>query len=78
MSRAMTPRLPTGKVAAGLLAAGVVLLVVIANWHLVHVAVQSQPECVAHVRLGDTAGGDQRYGAARSACRPEPPAGAGK
>lgn len=72
MIRVAMPKLPAGKVAVGLVVAGGVLLVVVANWHLVHVAVRSQPECVVHVRLGEAAGGDQRYGAARSACRPEP------
>ncbi len=42
-----------------------------ANWHLVHVAVTSQPDCVAHVRPGD--GDPQRgiLGAARSSCTPQ-------
>lgn len=51
-------------VAAGL------AIVAAGNWHLVHVALSSQPECVAHVRLGD--GGVERsaFSAARSACSP--------
>ena len=72
MIRAAMSRLPAGKVAIGLLVAGVILLVAAANWHLVHVAIRSQPECVAHVRPGEAAGGDQRFSAAASACRPDP------
>src|SRR5215475_13092081 len=34
-------------VVAGLVAIGV------ANWHLVHVAISTAPDCVAHVRLGE-------------------------
>ena len=36
-----------------------------ANAHLVYVAVQSQPDCVAHSK---TIGGGHTYRAARSAC----------
>jgi hypothetical protein len=46
------------------------LLLLIANSHLVYTAITSQPECVAHVRQGD---GDPAYGkfsAARSSCTP--------
>ncbi len=50
-----------------LIGAGLALLVV-ANWHLVHVAVTSQPDCVAHVRPGDA--GPGQFSAARSACSP--------
>jgi hypothetical protein len=51
------------------LAAGL-LLVLIANSHLVYVAVMSQPECVAHVRQGEGAAKDGRFSAARSSCTP--------
>ena len=37
-----------------------------ANWHLVHVALTSQPDCVAHLRPGETKPGG--FSAARSAC----------
>lgn len=40
-------------------------LVVLANAHLVHVALDSQPDCVPHAR---TAGEDGTFRAARSAC----------
>ncbi len=41
------------------------LVVAGANAHLVYVAVQSQPDCVAHSK---TIGGGHTYRAARSAC----------
>ena len=65
-------RLSAGKVAVGVVVVGAILVVVAANWHLVAVAIRSQPECVAHIRLGEPGAGDVRYGAARSACRPAP------
>ena len=42
-------------------------LVVLANVHLVYVSVQSQPECVAHVKPG-TRGDSGAWSAARSSC----------
>lgn len=53
-----------------LLVASVVLLLIGANTHLVYVAVTSQPECVAHLRSGETMGDAGRFSAARSACTP--------
>jgi methionine-rich copper-binding protein CopC len=47
------------------------LLVIGANAHLVYMAVMSQPECVAHARVGETAPDDARFGAARSSCNPQ-------
>ena len=46
------------------------LLVLIANLHLVYMAVVSQPECVAHVRQGEGSANDGRLSAARSSCTP--------
>jgi hypothetical protein len=46
------------------------LLVLIANSHLVYMAVISQPECVAHVRQGEGAPKDGKFSAARSSCTP--------
>jgi hypothetical protein len=46
------------------------LLVLIANSHLVYVAIVSQPECVAHVRQGEGSAKDGRFSAARSSCTP--------
>lgn len=44
-------------------------LVIGANWHLVHVAVTSQPDCVAHVR-GGAGGAAGAFSAAQSSCTP--------
>ena len=52
--------------------AGVAILFA-ANWHLVHVAMSSQPECVAHQRLGDANPARGVFSAARSACAPQAP-----
>ena len=46
------------------------LLLLIANSHLVYVAFMSQPECVAHVRQGEGSGRDGKFSAARSSCTP--------
>lgn len=48
-------------IAAGLAIGGVLA----ANFHLLYVAFQSQPDCVAHLK---SAGGDGGYRAAKSAC----------
>ncbi|MGX9390576.1 hypothetical protein ACWX0K_06810 [Nitrobacteraceae bacterium UC4446_H13] len=44
-------------------------LVIGANWHLVYVAVTSQPDCVAHVRTGAN-GAAGSFSAAKSSCTP--------
>jgi len=46
------------------------LLVLIANSHLVSMAIMSQPECVAHVRQGEGAPEQGKFSAARSSCTP--------
>jgi hypothetical protein len=46
------------------------LLVLIANSHLVYMAVMSQPDCVAHVRQGEGSAKDGKFSAARSSCTP--------
>ena len=46
------------------------LLVLIANSHLVYMAIISQPECVAHVRQGEGSARDGKFSAARSSCTP--------
>ena len=48
------------------LAAAVLLVVAAANAHLVYVAVDSQPECVAHLKEAGTKAGAFR--AAKPAC----------
>jgi hypothetical protein len=46
------------------------LLLLIANSHLVYVAFVSQPECVVHVRQGEGSARDGKFSAARSSCTP--------
>ena len=46
------------------------LLVLIANSHLVYMAIVSQPECVAHVRQGEGVPEPGKFSAARSSCTP--------
>ena len=46
------------------------LLVLIANSHLVYMAVVSQPDCVAHVRQGEGSAKDGKFSAAQSSCTP--------
>jgi hypothetical protein len=46
------------------------LLLLIANSHLVYVAITSQPECVAHLRQGEGDPGQGKFSAARSSCTP--------
>jgi len=52
-------------VAAGL------LLVIGANAHLVYVAVTSQPDCVAHLRQGESDAHSASFSAAQSNCSPQ-------
>ena len=54
------------RVLAWFLAAGVLLVVVAANAHLVYVAVASQPDCVAHLKEAGSQAGE--YRAAKPAC----------
>lgn len=44
------------------------LLVAAANYHLVYVAIASQPDCVEHVRAGQGAGERGLFAAAKSSC----------
>ncbi len=53
---------------AGLIAAAGVLLVLLANTHLVYVAVTSQPDCVPHLKAGAAAGDPGSFSAAKPAC----------
>ena len=46
------------------------LLLLIANSHLVYMAITSQPECVAHVHRGQGAPMEGRFSAASSSCTP--------
>lgn len=67
MSRSMDPvRAPRRLVLWLGIAAGLALFIA-ANAHLYIVSQRSQPDCVAHARLGER---DGRPAAARSACAP--------
>ena len=66
---AATRRVRTKAALWGAVGAGL-LLVLIANSHLVYVAIVSQPECVAHVRQAEGSAKDGRFSAARSSCTP--------
>ncbi|MBR2120240.1 MAG: hypothetical protein IJ935_16650 [Afipia sp.] len=68
MSR-ITLRSP--KVALWLAVCAGLLLVIGANAHLVYMAVMSQPDCVAHARVGEATPDGARFGAARSSCNPQ-------
>jgi hypothetical protein len=46
------------------------LLVLIANSHLVYMATVSQPECVTHVRHGEGVAEQGKFSAASSSCAP--------
>ena len=46
------------------------LLLLIANSHLVYMAITSQPECVAHLRQGEGDAAHGKFSAARSSCTP--------
>ena len=64
---AMTRR---GRVSMWLLVIAGLLLVLGANWHLVYVAVTSQPDCVTHVRTGAGDAARGSFSAAQSSCSP--------
>lgn len=53
----------------GLVAAGLVVLLLAANAHLLYVSVASQPDCVAHLKQGGAALAGS-FRAAASACTP--------
>jgi hypothetical protein len=58
------------KLAVSLSVSAGVLLVVLANVHLVYVATISQPDCVAHVRQGEGGLPHRPFSAAQSSCSP--------
>jgi hypothetical protein len=67
----MTPAAPTrlsrrGRWTLAGIGLGIVALVVVANAHLIHVAVLSQPDCVPHLKAPGDSGAALR--AARSSC----------
>jgi hypothetical protein len=59
----------TTRTVIGLIVAGLVVLLLAANVHLVYVSLVSQPECVAHLKQGDAAQAGS-FRAAKSACSP--------
>jgi hypothetical protein len=67
MTGVEAPKQTKWPIVAWSLAAAVLLVVAAANAHLVYVALQSQPECVAHLKPG-SGGESGAYSAARSAC----------
>ena len=68
MSAAMTKR---GRLSVWVLVAAGLLLVAAANLHLVYVAVMSQPECIAHLRPGESSPANPgAFSAAKSSCTP--------
>jgi len=64
----MKPAKP--KVMLWLLVGAGLLLVLLANSHLVYVALVSQPDCVPHVRQGELGSEGRTFSAAKSACTP--------
>jgi hypothetical protein len=65
---AVTKRMFAGRTTMWLAIAAGVLFLIGAHVHLVYVAVTSQPDCVAHLKPGDSNG--QAFSAAQSACSP--------
>jgi hypothetical protein len=63
----------TRKPVIWLLVGAGLLLVAAANTHLVYVAWTSQPECVAHLRPGESGEGRVEFSAAVSSCSPQRP-----
>jgi hypothetical protein len=55
----------TWKLVAALIASAGLALLILANAHLVYVALQSQPDCVPHAKKSD---GQGTYRAARLVC----------
>ncbi|HMR30278.1 MAG TPA: hypothetical protein PKA13_05125 [Geminicoccaceae bacterium] len=60
----MSGVLPRGRVLVTLLVVAVTALVIGANAHMLYVATVSQPDCVAHLKPGESGG----FAAARPAC----------
>lgn len=60
----MSGMLPRGRLIVTLLVVAAMALVIGANAHLLYVATVSQPDCVAHLKPGESGG----FAAARPAC----------
>lgn len=59
------------KAAIWLSVAVCVIVFLAANTHLVYVAISSEPDCVAHIRRGESSG-ENSFSAATSSCSSEP------
>ena len=59
---------PRARLAVWLAVSAGLLFVAAANYHLVYVAITSQPDCVEHVRAGQGAGERGLFAAAKSSC----------
>lgn len=66
--RAIRPRPRSRGLLIGVAVAAGAVLLVLANAHLVYVAVSSQPECVDHLKAGDAAPGAGQFSAAKPSC----------
>lgn len=60
-----------GRLIMWAIATAIILIVAVANWHLVYVAVTSQPDCVSHLRLGNGDAARGAFSAAQSSCTPK-------
>jgi hypothetical protein len=58
---------PGAALAAVLIAAAALIMLAVANFHLVYVATTTQPDCVPHVKPGESRQGTA-LSAARSVC----------
>ena len=68
LSPAPNARRARAKVVVAIAVAAGIALFALANFHLVYVAVTSQPECVPHAKPGDAAPINGALNAARSSC----------
>ena len=68
MSRVLSMHMPKQKVAIWLLICIGLLVLVVANGHLIYVAVTSQPDCVEHIREAGSGPPGARYAPAKSSC----------
>ncbi|RTL76120.1 MAG: hypothetical protein EKK36_05405 [Bradyrhizobiaceae bacterium] len=60
-----------GRLTMWVIAAAIILVFAVANWHFVYVAVTSQPDCVSHLRLGNGNAAQGNFSAAQSSCTPK-------
>ncbi|MDB5568062.1 MAG: hypothetical protein JWP84_4628 [Tardiphaga sp.] len=70
MTASPTMKLVSPKSAMWLMISAGLLLVLLANAHLVYMAVTSQPECIDHIKRGATVAESGKFSAASSSCTP--------